>query len=250
MSSDLSLLRQLQSLDVRIDELEHELSALPRHVAEVEKKLDTHRKALAVLRASLENNEKERRQLEGGVQVAQQKIERLQAQLNEAKTNDQYRAFRNEITFAQKEVRKAEDRILEMLESAETLTGQIGEAQQALEKEEVAVAAEVEETKGRFKGDQDELARVQGRRAEVAQDADRQLLSLYDLARHRLKGAAVSPIVNNRCTACNMFQRPQVLQKLRRSEGVITCEFCDAILYDPVAEEPVTEDPAGDAGVS
>lgn len=249
MHSDLSLLRQLQSLDVRIGELEHELSALPRHVAEIEKKLESHRKGLADLKTALEENEKERRQLEGSVQLTQEKIERLQIQLNEAKTNEQYRAFRNEIAFAQKEVRKAEDRILEMLETAEDLTARIADAEQALEKEEAVVAEEVEETKGRFKGDQDELARVQKQRAEVAEGADRKLLSLYELARHRLKGAAVSPIVDNRCTACNMFQRPQVLQRLHQANRVVTCEFCDAILYDPAQEDPKVEDPAGDSGI-
>jgi len=45
----------------------------------------------------------------------EQKISKLKGQMVEAKTNEQYRAFQSEIDFCQAEIRKLEDRILDLM---------------------------------------------------------------------------------------------------------------------------------------
>ena len=105
MASYLDLICEIQKLDENLDHLEQEIGRLPKHVEEIEKKLEDHKAQLAVEKHALEFNEKERRRLEGGVALAQEKSTRLQEQIAEVKTNDQYRALRNEISFAKKEIR-------------------------------------------------------------------------------------------------------------------------------------------------
>ena len=249
MESDLSLILQIKEVDLRIAELERELSALPKQVAEVEAQLETHRRVLAEKKAALASNNTERRTLEGEIQVSQQKAARLQEQMTEARTNEQYRAFRNEITFVQKEIRKAEDRALDTMESAERLEGEVGAAEQALAEEAKTVAVQVEETKSRFKGDQDALRKALRARKALAQKANAELLKIYDRARVKLGGAAVSPLVENRCGSCNMIIRPRVQQILRNGTRALECEFCGCLLYHREPAAAVVEDPAGDAGI-
>ena len=45
-------------------------------------------------------NQKERKHLEDDIKVHEQKISKLRDQMLQAKTNDQYRAFQNEIGYA------------------------------------------------------------------------------------------------------------------------------------------------------
>ncbi len=76
------------------------------------------------------------------IQVQEQKISKLKDQMLGAKTNEQYRAFQNEIDFCQKEIRKAEDRILELMGESEPLDKNVKAAELALKAEKAEVEKE------------------------------------------------------------------------------------------------------------
>src|SRR5437016_1234094 len=142
MLPDIERVVRLQDLDNRAAELSREISALPRHVAEIEKKLDSHQRKLEADRAALIANQKERKRLEGEIQLQEQKISKLKDQTLGAKTNDQYRAFQHEIEFCEKEIRQAEDRILELMSESEPLEKNVKTAEIALKQEKAQVEAE------------------------------------------------------------------------------------------------------------
>ena len=248
MASYLDLIRDIQKLDENLDHLEEEIGRLPKHVEEIEKKLEDHKTQLAAEKHALALNEKERRRLEGEVALAQEKAARLQDQISEVKTNDQYRALRNEISFAKKEIRIAEDHIIDRMVEAEALAGKVAAAEQALAEENVGVAKEVAEVERVVEGDRQKLAASRIERNQVAAQVPGRLLRAYERVRRKLKDRAVSAAVAGRCSSCNMVLRQQLLQQLRRStnEDVVTCEFCGCILYDPTLETVPVEDPVSE----
>jgi predicted nucleic acid-binding Zn-ribbon protein len=248
MASYLELIRDIQKLDENLDHLEEEIGRLPRHVEEIEKKLEDHKAQLAAEKHALQLNEKERRRLEGEVALATDKATRLQEQISEVKTNDQYRALRNEISFAKKEIRTAEDQIIDRMEEAEALEGKVAAAEKALAEESVGVAKEVAEVERVVDGDRQKLAAERIERDRVAEKVPPRLLRAYERVRRKLKDRAVSAAVAGRCSSCHMVLRQQLLQQLRRSddEDVITCEFCGCILYNPTLEEVPVEDPVSE----
>ena len=142
MHPDTHLVIQLQSLDQHMAALEKEVAALPKHIAAIEKTLDSHLRKLEADRAALAANQKDRKQLEGEIQMHEQKISKLHDQMLGAKTNEQYQAFQHEIEYAQKEIRKAEDRILELMTESEPLDGNVKKAEAALKEEKQQVEAE------------------------------------------------------------------------------------------------------------
>src|ERR1700730_3190971 len=121
MHPDTHLVIQLQSLDQKITALDKEVAALPRHIAVIEKTLESHVRKLEADKAALSANHKDRKKLEGDIQLHEQKISKLKDQMLGAKTNEQYRAFQHEIEYLQKEIRTAEDRILELMSESESL---------------------------------------------------------------------------------------------------------------------------------
>src|SRR5437868_10121934 len=142
MPPDLKHLIRLQELDIRLAELAREIAALPKHVAEIEKKLVSHERKLEADRAALVANQKERKKCEGDIQVQEQKISKLKDQMLQAKTNEQYRAFQHEIEFCEAEIRKAEDRILELMGESEPLDKNVKAAEGALKAEKAEVESE------------------------------------------------------------------------------------------------------------
>src|SRR5207302_4592508 len=129
--------------------LQKEIAELPRHIAKIEKALDQHIRKLDADRAALVANQRDRKRLEDDIKVQDQKISKLKDQMLQAKTNEQYRAFQHEIDFCAKEIRKSEDRILELMSESEPLDKNVKIAEAALKTEKVQVEAEKRETRER-----------------------------------------------------------------------------------------------------
>jgi uncharacterized protein len=245
MLPDLQLVIRLQEIDVRMADLAREITALPKHIAEIERKLVAHERRLEADRAALSANQKERKKCEGDVQTQEQKISKLKDQMLQAKTNEQYRAFQNEIEFCQKEIRKLEDRILELMSESEPLEKNVKAAESALKTEKAQVEAEKQEARKRTAADETASRELFAERTRIAAQIGTATLQQYEKARKAGRGIGVAEAVDGRCSACHMALRLQFFQELKRGDQVMACESCHRILY---YNPPQTvEDLAGEA---
>lgn len=245
MLPDLKLVIRLQEIDNRLAELAREIAALPKHIAEIEKKLVAHERKLEADRAALAGNQKERKKCEGEIQLQEQKISKLKDQMLQAKTNDQYRAFQSEIDFCGNEIRKAEDRILELMGESEPLDKNVKAAEAALKSEKAEVDREKQEARNRTAVDEKAAADLQKERAAIVAEVTPPVYQQYERVRKTRRGIGVAEAADGRCTACQMAMRPQFFQELKRGDKVMACESCHRILY---YNPPVKiEDLAGEA---
>jgi predicted nucleic acid-binding Zn-ribbon protein len=245
MPPDLKLVIRLQEIDDRLRDLAREIAALPKPISEIEKKLVSHERKLEADRAALAANQKERKKCEGDIQVQDQKISKLKDQMLQAKTNDQYRAFQNEIEFCQKEIRKAEDHILEMMNESEPLDKNVKAAEAALKAEKAEVEAEKALARERTAVDQKAAQELNAERASMVAKITPSVYKNYERIRKGRRGVAVAEAVDGRCAMCNMVIRLQFFQDLKKGDQILTCESCQRLLYynPPVA----VEDLAGEA---
>lgn len=244
MHPDLPHLRELQELDNRIRELDEEISRLPKYVARIESQLESHKRALQADKDALEENRKSRVKMDAEILDAQQKAARLRTQMNEARTNEQFRAFQHEIEFFEKDVSKIEDRILDKMVESETYDRNVKIAQTALDEEAIKVASEVETVKARVAEDQREAEAKRTERAEHAARISGAALRIYERVRRTRGGIAVARADMQYCLACNVMLRPQFSQTLRGADELLTCESCGRILYYEPPGAVVAEDPA------
>ncbi len=234
MSSDIEAALKLQDLDVKAAALEKEIAALPKQVAQIEKQLDAALRKLDVDQAALVGNQRERRKLEDDIKVQDQKISKLKDQMVGAKTNEQYKAFQHEIDFCAGEIRKAEDRILELMTESEPLDKAVKAAQAQLKKEKDRVDQEKEKARKRTEEDQKFLGQIKEDRAKVVAGLDPKFQQHYERIRKRWHGVVVADATDGRCSACRIALRPQFFQDLRHSGKVQFCESCGRILlYNP-----------------
>jgi len=231
MHPDTHLVIQLQSLDQRAAALEKEVAALPKHIAAIEKTLDGHLRRLEADKAALVANQKERKKIEGDIQMNEQKISKLRDQMLGAKTNEQYRAFQHEIEYIEKETRKGEDRILELMSESEPLEGNVKKAEAALKEEKQQVEAEKASARERTAADQAQLDQIRGERNVLAAKLPRAILTAYDRIWKKRNGVVVAEAAGGRCSACQITLRPQYFQDLRRGDQVMFCESCGRIVY-------------------
>ncbi len=231
LTAEIEQITRLQSLDLKITELDREVADLPKHIARIEKVLDGHLRRLEADQAALVANQKDRKRLEDDIKVHEQKISKLKDQTLQAKNNEQYRAFSNEIEYAQKEIRKCEDRIIELMSESEPLDNAVKQAEAALKEEKKQVDAEKNKARERTAVDRKQLDEYKSERAEIVGKLKPQIYATYERIRKRRNGIAVAEFVEGRCSACMIALRPQFVQDLRKGGALMTCESCGRILY-------------------
>jgi len=240
---DVELAVRLQALDFRIAGLSKEIAALPKHIDDIEKKLGAHERRLEIDRAAISANQKERKKFDTGVQDFQAKISKLRDQTASAKTNEQYRAFQHEIEFCEREIRSAEDQILDLMGSAEALDRNVKSAETSLKEERGLVEAEKLRAQKRTTADRKRMEELQTERKGIVSQMTPAFAANYERIRKIRAGIAVSEAIDGRCVQCHITLRPQFLQELKRGEKVMVCESCARILYINPPKSP--EDLAG-----
>jgi len=236
MHPDLKLALDLQAVEKEIVRLSAEIAYLPRHIQEIESKLAGAQRQLESDRQALAANQRERRKLEGDDSMLQEKISKYKQQVFEVKTNEQYRALQHEIEFAEAEVRKIEDRILERMVEAEELEARVKRAEKQLATERVEVEKEKAEAISRTQADELALAELKKSQAEYRACMSPDVLRHFDRLLRARKGVAVAEVRDGACSECYVRLRPQVFQEIKPNDKIMQCENCSRILYCVPAE--------------
>jgi len=233
MNSDLTNLIELQKADAEIGRLQAEIAALPKKVAAIEAQLAGSRERAEKAKAALKADEAARRKHEGDIETFRQKISKYRDQMLNVKTNQEYQALGHEITFAEQDIARLEDKILETMVDADSKNSDLKKAESELK----AHTAEIEKEKAiaqqRTAEDEKLLAEWQQRRNTIRQAVDADVLRHYDRV-FKFRGSALAEAIDHRCRVCQVLLRPQVYNELRSSEKFLTCDSCQRILYyDP-----------------
>jgi len=231
MLPDLKLVIRLQEVDNLLADLNKDISALPKHIAEIQTKLVSHERKLEADRAALAANQKERKKCDSDIQIQEQKISKLKDQTLQAKTNEQYRAFQTEVEFCQTEIRKCEDRILELMSESEPLDSNVKIAEGALKTEKAQVEGEKQQAREKTAVAKNASAELMKERAGIVAGITPAVYNRYTRIAKMRRGIGVAEVAEGRCTVCNMTIRLQFFQDLKRGEEVMSCESCGRILY-------------------
>ena len=231
MYSDLKTLIDLQRLDQEIAELSSRIDSFPNQIQTIEKQLNDFIHAHEERQQHLSANQKERRDMEGEIQLIRQKISKHKDQLYLVKTNEQYRAMLKEIEGEEGNIRGIEDRILERMIESEELQNQVKEAEGRLEAEKKRVAEEKAGLEAAAKASAEERDHSVKDRQELAAKLKEDVLVLYERVRKGRGGMALAEVREGKCMGCNVMLRPQLYYDVRAGEGLYECENCARILY-------------------
>jgi len=243
VNPDLKSVIELQQVDLKVAELGVLIDSLPAQIQALQSQLDDFIHVHEERKKRLAANQKERKSLEGDIEIIQGKITKHKDQLYQVKTNEQYKAMLKEIAGEEANIRAIEDQILEKMIEAENIQQHVQAAAARLEGEKARVAGEIKRLQDERQADLDEREHLQARRTEIAATLSDAVRNLYERIRSYRTGAAVAEVREGLCTACNVRLRPQVYNEVRSSDAVLTCENCSRIVY--YVEPPPPEQAEG-----
>jgi hypothetical protein len=245
MNSDVQKLIDLQQVDSRIAALRAEIAALPKEVAEIEAKLAGSKAAVEKAQAAIKADEATRRKHESDIKDQQEKISKYRDQSLKVKTNQEYKALLSEIEHAETEIRKQEDKILEIMVAADARKERLKQADAILKADTAENEKEKQHAREQTAEDEKQLAELTGQRNQLRSGISDDALRHYDRVL-KLRGSALAAVGDNQmCSVCRLILRPQVYQDVMKGEEIMYCDSCQRILYfvpPPPKEEEATKD--------
>ncbi len=240
MNSDLQKLIDLQQIDARIAVLRAEIAALPKEVAEIEAKLAGSKAQVESAQSAIKADETTRRKHESDIKDQQEKISKYRDQSLKVKTNQEYKALLSEIEQAESAIAKLEDKVLEIMVAADTRKEKLKQSEATLKADTAENEREKEHARQQTAEDEKQLAELNAQRKELRSGISEETLTHYDRVL-RLRGSVMAAVYEDEsCSACRVRLRPQVFQDVMSNEQIITCFYCNRILYfvpPPPAEE-------------
>ena len=232
MDPQLQTLIELQGFDAKIAGLESEAARLPRQIEAIQAALSEARKSLETIKGKVDTTKKDLRTREKDLEVANVKRQKLEAKLYEVKTNKEYSAVLLEIEEAKQEKAKTEEDILNLMEMQERLGVEIKDAEQRFRTREEQARQDESVVRKKLGAVEQELNLQRAERRSRAKDLPVGLLASYDRISKARGGVAVAAVTSAAvCGGCRVSIRPQAMQELRTTTGLILCESCGRYLY-------------------
>lgn len=237
MHPALKSLLDLQSVDLRLAELRAIVAGFPRRLKELDDRVEAARRQLASSKEAHTNALKERKKFELDVEQWKERARKYRDQSAAVKTNEAFKALQHEISNAEAEIVKAEDRLLEQMVAGEEFERQVKTAEGAVKEAQSETQAERRRIEAEQAEAQNALEAAQAVRERALAPVSEDLRTLYERIARRHNGIGLAEARNEMCMLCGMRVLPHVFQELLRenAEEVHQCETCGRILYVAVA---------------
>lgn len=231
MNPDIQHLIRLQNLDSEIESARRRIAEIPAVQDALATRLEQATAAVVAVKQRLAESQTQRKAIETEVATIQTRLSKYKGQLLELKTNKEYTTMLHEIATAEVAIRSHEDRVLERMEEAETLAGELKAAEAALKTQQAAIADERKALEGEASALQGTADETAASRAAAAKALSPNALKLFEHVSKQRKGLAIAEARDGGCTVCHVRMRPQMFNEVRRGETLIQCESCLRILY-------------------
>lgn len=227
----LKILIQLQACDTRISEIINQKNKAPLEIQKLQQDLQSAKEILEEDANRLEALKKDRQRIEQEIHELENKIEKSNSKLLNIKSNKEYAAALKEIEDLKTAKFQTEEKTIQMMEEIEALetkTASNKEKQNLLTKKFEDDKRELDKQLGSL--DQ-ELKVLQKKSEELRQASDKTLLKKYQFLRERKGGLALSAVIAGVCQTCHMGIPPQKFNELLRGNVLMTCPFCNRMIY-------------------
>ena len=233
MHPSIKHLIELQTMDLRLNELRALVASFPKRLTESDARVEAARKQLAAAKEALTTSLKDRKKYEMDAEQWKEKARKYKDQIYEVKTNEAYKALQHEIQAAEAEMAKAEDLLLERMLAGEEYERQVKVAERELTEVAAAAQAQRQKLEAEQTAAERELERDTAERERAVTAIPEELLDHYQRIARRHGGVALAEVRDETCTLCRVRVRPHVYQELRRegSQEIFHCESCTRILY-------------------
>ncbi|MCC6650544.1 MAG: hypothetical protein IT348_05290 [Candidatus Eisenbacteria bacterium] len=233
MADDLPLHWILHEIDEEAARHDSELVKLPELRRVQDQRVAAERRRVDTSRARMAELDKQRRALEGELDVFAASEKKFRAQLDLVTTQQQFEAVQHEIAGVEGKRSEVETRVLTIMDEEDSLRGSLPALEEALAK----ATRESESVHARLAGEEEvlreKLAALDARRSAATGRLEPAARARYERARTSRAGRAVAAIDKGACGACFSGLSPNALNEAKRRDKLLLCDGCGRMLLLP-----------------
>ncbi len=244
MKEQLALLRELQNIDLELDEIKSEKEEIVARLKENTGFLDRLVEDLNDQKEELDEIRTLQRSKRGDLDDIKEKLTQKQKRLREVSSNREYNAVETEIESLKKSAEQTEEELLHLLEVIESTEASIKEKEDKIVQLREGIASDEAAAEQELAKLDDTIKALEDRQEEARTEVSRRVIHKYDFIRSRRPGLAVVAAKDGHCEGCFMALPPQQFIEIQRGESLEICPSCNRILYfweDAVGEESPAE---------
>lgn len=231
MKANISHLRELQAIDLKISNLDKEIAAGAAEIDNRKASLDGHKENLVRLTEKIAANEQRRRELDAELEDEQGRIKERQAKLMNVQTNREYQSILKETEDGKKANTLREEAMVQLMEQIEALTAQIEEENKICAEDEKMLAEDIAAAEKKISQCNAEKSKILKSRESKAGEVSASLLKKYTSIRDKRNGVAIVPVTGGVCRGCFMNIPPQLYNDLMKEDKLISCPTCHRIMF-------------------
>ncbi len=234
MNEQLYLLIELQKLDTVILALHSKIDLMPGTIAASEGPLKKSEAAFENLKQGSAAMEKKKKDREQTIADINEKIKKLSQRTSEIKNNKEYQAHLKEIEKAEKDLKAAEDELLDAIESIEKSSKLLSAQQSGIAGERSKLDVIKQEIEKTIALDRQELKKLKAARKKFIENLEKldpDIYGRYIATMKSGRGLAVVEAKNEICQGCNLHIPPQMFVELKKNDEIMLCPQCRRILF-------------------
>lgn len=238
MKENLAHLKELQTIDLQVGQLEAQMAAAAAELAKRQAKIAEHDAKAKALAEKIESLDQRRSALETEMETDQARIRDRQGKLMNVQTNREYQSLLKETEDAKKANKQREEEVMQLMEQIEACKTKAEEENNLRSADESLLAEETAQSAQQAAELSTAKDKILKQRATKAKAVAAAMLKKYDMLRERRGGVAVVEVVQGVCRGCHMNIPPQLFNDLRKEETLISCPTCNRIMfYQPETEQ-------------
>ena len=234
MTHPLEAIVALQKKDLRLIRLLREVQDIPKRKDDIEQQVNGFKRKLEETSEQRKKIEVKINELEDETSLANDKITKYKQQQMDADTNEQYRAFVKEIGTVEEQIKEFEEQEIDFLEKLEDLKKTEQKYNNHLSEAQESISDELKELNERNNELNERLEQMKADRKLSAEKCDPLILKKYVRILQNKKDIAVVQVsdTNNCCGGCHMQLPPQIINDAKNINKIVNCNFCGRIVYN------------------
>ncbi|TXD42809.1 hypothetical protein FRC96_02700 [Lujinxingia vulgaris] len=245
MKEQLALLRELQNIDLELDEITTKKEEIVGRIQENTGFLDKLVDDLNSQKEELEEIRALQSQKKDDLKEINENLTMRQKRLRDIGSTKEYNAVEKEIESFKKSSEQTEEELLHLLEVIESTQESIKEKEDKIIQLREGIAADEAEAEKRLAELDAIINKLTNRQEEARGQVSKRVIHKYDFIRSRRPGLAVVACKNGHCEGCFMALPPQQYIEVQRGNTLEICPSCNRILY--FWEDALGESSASDA---
>ncbi|MEM7672695.1 MAG: hypothetical protein AAF212_05070 [Verrucomicrobiota bacterium] len=223
----------LQARELKRDEIDKELAAVPLKIQEIERKKQAARDQFDQAKQTLRSLEAQRKTLENEIASNEAQVTKYKNQQLSVKKNEEYQALTHEIDTTQAKIGDLETEELEVMEQIDVESERLKAIEGTFDDEIATLVTQIKLAKEAQAALQEELQEAETRYQESREPVSEKFLRAYQQAKTNLKNRPpyVAPIEGGVCKRSHLKVSNELLSEAKIHGAPHFCDVTGCVVY-------------------